>query len=63
MSPQTPAGLEVEEVQPAIEENGFIIVDLTPETITVRCFKWRYEDVAAIVALGPLRTTTLKRNA
>jgi hypothetical protein len=63
MSPQTPAGLDVEEVQPAIEENGFIIVDLTPETISVRCFKWRYEDVAAIDALSPFRTTTLKRNA
>ncbi len=63
MSPQTPAGLDVEEVQPAIEENGFIIVDLTPETISVRCFKWRYEDVAAIDGLSPFRTTTLKRNA
>jgi hypothetical protein len=63
MSPQPPAGLDVDEVQSAIEENGFIIVDLTPETITVRFFKWRYEDVAAIDALEPFRTTVLKRNA
>jgi hypothetical protein len=62
MSPQTPAGLEVEEVQPPIEENGFLIVDLTPETITVRSFKWRYEDVAKIDALEPFRTTVLKRS-
>jgi hypothetical protein len=63
MSPQTPAGLEVEELQSALEENGFLIVDLTPETITVRFFKWRYEAVAAIDALEPFRTTVLKRNA
>jgi hypothetical protein len=63
MSPQTPAGLEVEEVQPAIEENGFLIVDLTPESITVRSFKWRYEDVAKIDTLEPFRTTVLKRSA
>ena len=63
MSPQTPAGLEVEEVQPAIEENGFLIVDLTPESIVVRSFKWRYEDVAKIDTLEPFRTIVLKRSA
>jgi phosphodiesterase/alkaline phosphatase D-like protein len=63
MSPQPPAGLDVEEVQSTIEENGFLIVDLTSATITVRFFKWRYEGVGAIDALEPFRTTVLKRNA
>src|SRR5262249_8364379 len=57
MSPQTPAALEVEETQPPLEENGFLIVDLTAETITVRHFKWRYEDVGNIAMLQPFRTT------
>jgi phosphodiesterase/alkaline phosphatase D-like protein len=61
MSPQTPSGLQVEETQSPLEENGFLIVDLTAEAITVRYFKWRYEDVAKIDTLEPFRTTVLKR--
>ncbi|HEX9462049.1 MAG TPA: hypothetical protein VGB82_05575 [Alphaproteobacteria bacterium] len=63
MSPQTPAGLAVDELQPAIEENGFLIVDLTPETITARFFKWRHESPDVIAGLEPFRTTVLRRNA
>jgi hypothetical protein len=59
--PQTPSGLTVDEVQPALEENGFLIVDLTPKDITIQFFKWRYEAVDAIDTLEPFRTTRLER--
>jgi hypothetical protein len=58
----TPAGLTVDEVQPTIEENGFLILDLTPESMTLRFFKWRYDPVERIDALEPFRTTQLKRS-
>jgi isochorismate hydrolase len=51
----------VDEVQPTIEENGFLILDLTPESMTLRFFKWRYDPVERIDALEPFRTTQLKR--
>ena len=58
----TPAGLTVDEVQPTIEENGFLILDLTPESMTLRFFKWRYDPVERIDALESFRTTQLKRS-
>ena len=36
-----PAGLEVEEGLPALEENGFTIADFTPERVTLRYFSWK----------------------
>jgi phosphodiesterase/alkaline phosphatase D-like protein len=35
-----PAHLEVEEVVPVIEENGFQIVDFEPGKVTIRHFRW-----------------------
>jgi hypothetical protein len=58
----TPAGLIVDEAQPTIEENGFLIADLTPDDITLRFFKWRYEAAEKIDTLEPFRTTQLKRS-
>ena len=58
----TPAGLTVDQVQPTIEENGFLILDLTPESMTLRFFKWRYDPVERIDALEPFRMTQLKRS-
>jgi hypothetical protein len=58
----TPGGLVVDEVQPTVEENGFLIADLTPEDITLRFFKWRYDPVESIDTLQPFRTTVLKRS-
>jgi hypothetical protein len=58
----TPGALVVDEVQPTIEENGFLIADLTPETITLRFFKWRYDPVESIDTIEPFRTTLLKRS-
>jgi hypothetical protein len=57
----TPAGLEVDEVQPTIEENGFMIADFTADEIMLRFFKWRYGSEEAIDSLEPFRTTLLKR--
>src|SRR6266568_904567 len=57
----TPGALAVDEVQPTIEENGFLIADLTPDDITLRFFKWRFDPVEAIEQLAPFRTSRLKR--
>ena len=57
-----PGGLIVDEVLPTMEENGFLIADLTPDDITLRFFKWRYDPVESIEALEPFRTTQLKRS-
>jgi len=52
----------VDEVQPTIEENGFLILDLTPDSMTLRFFKWRHDTVASIDTLEPFRMKQLKRN-
>jgi hypothetical protein len=46
-----------------IEENGFIIVDFTPDAITIRFFRFNYHKQSAdeIDTLEPFRTTELKR--
>ncbi len=55
--------LEMDETLAPIEENGFSIVDFTPDEITIRFFKWKYrrDSVEAIDKLEPFRTTVLKR--
>jgi hypothetical protein len=58
----TPGGLVVDEVLPTIEENGFLIADLTPDDITLRFFKWRYDPAETIDTLEAFRTTQLKRS-
>ena len=48
---------------PALEENGFLIADFTPETISIRFFKWLpKEGEDAIDRIEPFRTTELKRS-
>ena len=55
-----PAGLEVEEGLPALEENGFTIVDFTPERVTLRYFSWKLGRAeAALDTLEPFRVTNL----
>ena len=51
-----------ETVKP-IEENGFLLMDFTPETITLRYFKWnqKTQPVSDIDRLEPFHTTELKR--
>lgn len=55
--------LQMEETLAPIEENGFSIVDFTPQEITIRYFKWkaRRDPVEAIDTLEPFRTTVLTR--
>jgi hypothetical protein len=61
MVPKTPGGLVVDETFPAREENGFTIVDVTPEDMTLRYFTWRHAAPEAIDTLDPVRTTRLAR--
>ena len=57
-----PAGLDVEEGLPALEENGFTIADFTTDLITLRFFKWKLGNPeAALDTLEPFRTTELAR--
>ena len=47
-----------------IEKNGFSIIDVTPEQITVRLFAWREPDsVESIDALEPFDVVEIRRNA
>ena len=55
-----PAGLEVEEGLPALEENGFMIADFTPDHITLRYFRWKLgRPEADLDTLEPFRVTEL----
>jgi len=58
-----PNHLTMEEGLKPIEENGFIIADLTPASITVRYFRFSYhrQSPEAIDTLEPFRVTELKR--
>ena len=57
----TPAGLGVEEVLGAKEQNGFLLVDITPEVVEVKFFEWRKESGVEIESLTPFRTSIFKR--
>ena len=63
MRPQIPAGLEFEELYPATERHGFILLDMTPDRVTVRFFEWDYrkQPPETIDALQPFRTSEWKR--
>ena len=60
-----PMHLTMEENLKPIEENGFIIADFTPETITLKYFRFNYyrQSPDDIDALAPFRVTELKRPA
>ena len=40
VGPKPPQHLDMQETIAPIEENGFLLVDFTPENITLRYFKW-----------------------
>ena len=62
--PVTPHGLEVEDVAPVREKNGFALFDIDPEAVTVRLFEWRRgEPEDAIDTLAPYHTVTIPRGA
>jgi hypothetical protein len=59
----TPGSLDVDEGLPCLEENGFTLLDVTPDSITVRLFRWsnREDPIEAIDSLQPFRVTELQR--
>jgi len=58
-----PTHLTMEENLKPLEENGFIIADFSPESITLKYFRFNYYRQTAedIDALEPFRVTELKR--
>jgi hypothetical protein len=59
-----PGHLQMEESLKPLEENGFIIADFTPESISVQYFRFNYhkQNPDAIETLEPFRVTEFKRN-
>jgi hypothetical protein len=54
--------LDVEQPLPALEENGFLIVDFEPNRIRVQTVRWSQSmGEAAIATLQPFRTTDIPR--
>jgi hypothetical protein len=64
VGPKPPQHLDMEETITPIEENGFLLADFTPESITLRYFKWnqKTQPVSDIDTLEPFHTTELKRS-
>ena len=60
-----PLHLDMQEDVKPIEENGFILADLTPDRIVMRYFRWNAhrDSVESIDSLEPFRTTEFKRSA
>lgn len=64
LPPFHPAALEIRDIAKMEERNGFSIVDVYPERIEVRQFRWRPpEPVAAIASLQPSDRFTIARPA
>ena len=56
-----PARVDIQEGLKPIEENGFLIADFTPDKITARFFKWKFDQMPddGIDRLEPFRTTEM----
>lgn len=63
VGPLPPKHLDMQETVKPIEENGFLLMDFTPETVTLRYFKWnqKTQPIEDIDTLEPFHTTELKR--
>jgi hypothetical protein len=63
VGPKVPQHLDMQETVLPIEENGFLLIDFTPEAITLRYFKWnqKTQPVSDIDTLQPFHTTELRR--
>jgi hypothetical protein len=63
VGPLPPKHLDMQETVKPIEENGFLLMDFTPETIILRYFKWnqKSQSITDIDRLEPFHTTELKR--
>jgi hypothetical protein len=64
VGPLSPNHLQMDETVRPIEENGFTLIDLTPEAVTLRYFRWnqKTQPIEAIDRLEPFHTTELKRS-
>jgi hypothetical protein len=62
VGPKPPQHLDMQETITPIEENGFLLVDFTPESITLRYFKWNQQTqpVNDIDTLEAFHTTELR---
>ena len=61
--PQTAIGLSHETHGEVLEKNGFTLLDVTRDEVTVRLFAWKSgEPVEAIDALEPYHTYAIKRS-
>lgn len=60
--PLTPQHLDMQETVKPIEENGFTLVDFSPNAVTLRYFRWnqKTQPLEAIDTLEPFHTTELK---
>ena len=63
VGPMPPKHLDMQETVKPLEKNGFLLMDFTPEAITLRYFKWnqKTQPVSDIDALEPFHTTELNR--
>ena len=60
--PMTPIGLEVQARYPVTEQNGFTVLDFTPDAVRVRLFAWAQADgVEAIDTLAPVHDVEIRR--
>jgi hypothetical protein len=63
IGPQPPNHIDMREDLAPIEENGFTIADITPDSITLQYFRWNAhrDEVAAIDTLQPFRASRFDR--
>ena len=63
VGPMPPQHLDLKETLKPIEENGFTLMDFTPDAVTLRFFRWNQKTQPAEVidTLEPFHTTELKR--
>jgi hypothetical protein len=62
MKAEPPTAIEMQEKLPPLEKNGFVIVDVYPDELTVKFYAWRQpQPVSAIDDLEPHHEVTLKR--
>ncbi len=62
VGPRPPQHLDMHKTVKPIEENGFLLMDFTPETITLCYFKWNQKTppISDIDRLELFHTTELK---
>ena len=57
-----PHHIEIDEKQPCLEENGFLLMDFFPEKIVSRFFRWsRVQGDESIATLAPFRETEIQK--